>query len=80
MTKSIERCSPCAQAALITLVNKIVRKISPAEAKNLYKQVMNERISIKKYLVEVRKILRKDGTIKDLRAVALIEREALEEG
>ena len=80
MVKDLEKCSPCAQAAGLSLYNKLLRKIVPDEAKELFKKVTNERISMKKYFSEAKRLTREYGTAKDLKAMAAIDRMIREEG
>lgn len=80
MVKDLDRCSPCAQAAGLSLYNKLLRKIALEEAKELFKKITNDKISMKKYFAEAKKLAREYGTAKDLKAMAAIDRMIREEG
>jgi hypothetical protein len=71
--KDIDRCSPCAVSAGISLTHKLLRKIAPEEAKALYKKFENSRISVKKYFAEAKRLVREYGTMKDLKVLKKID-------
>lgn len=62
------------------MYNKLLRKIVPEEAKKLFDRVTNDRISVKKYFAEAKRLTKEYGNAKDLAGLKKIDQMIREEG